>query len=326
MNIYSSLSLISFFIQLTFFLLIFFQHNHHLSKKLLFYQSFLLGFVGLSFINLNILNPDINLVIVKVKSIFWLAIGYMFLNFTCSFLKTPKPAWSYFLYIVFNIFIAISLTTKLVIKDVTLFEWGYDILPGPLFLASVLICVATPALYSCFLMFKKLLIDELPSRTKKEIRQVILATIIPLIFGIIWDAVIPVIYPSFKYIRLSSSITVIQIFFIYRVLSKNLITPLDAFNVSSFIFRNTSNAILIANQNGTIQHANKASISILKKPYSNLLNQNINHIINHPDYNSSNTYSHNHLPNSSHSISQLTVQGFDEKHLQKIIVIHKVSE
>ena len=131
MNYYS-------FIPLTAFLIVFFIFSSIVSikEKTKFIKSLiLLTFVVsilyiIDFINWSLIFNKYITLRLKIASILWISLGFLYLNTIYSFINKKKDIIYFIIFLFTLIVILISLFTDKIIYGYKIYFWGVDILPG----------------------------------------------------------------------------------------------------------------------------------------------------------------------------------------------------
>ena len=226
MNIYSLLPLIAFFANIILGCFLLYRDSKDKLNRLFSLFTFALAIWAITdFLTFTALTPEIGL--------YWDKIGMIGSSFTPVFLLQyflvfsknkfiSKKGFFILLYLPAIFFIFAGLTTNLISKQGETVYWGQNTHPGVLFFPFTIYVAGyiLIGLFSCYKFYK------LTTKTteKKQTMLLIVATSIPLIGGIITEA-IPDLF-GFKILPLSTTLTTIASLIIaYAIFKYKLMTP-----------------------------------------------------------------------------------------------------
>ena len=102
--------------------------------------------------------PEIFLLpIIKIKSIFFIYIGYLFLHFIYIIFKLKKDIFYKIVFVICHLSILISLSTNLIIKGYDITSFGIREAPGILFAYILFLSIAIPGIYCSIYIFINLI-------------------------------------------------------------------------------------------------------------------------------------------------------------------------
>lgn len=218
------------------------NRSSKLSKAYLIYIGSIMGWLLMDLIGRIIFTDITPLYYLRIMSIFWLYLGIGMLNFIYVLLeKKYDPLFKYLAWL-YPLSLIISLTTKM------------SVLPGVLFLPTLILGICVPSFYGIFLIIDRL------RKTKNEIlgfqlKLIITGIISVIVIGMATD-VIP-IFLGYKFDwRLGSAIACVQAFFILPALLKYHFIAFPVGEVAFSLFTNANEAIIAIDNNGIILRTN----------------------------------------------------------------------
>lgn len=217
-------------------------------------------------------------VFLKLESVFWLSIGFWFLNFTYKLLDKPRDMFFYSTGGIAFLAIIISLTTNFIINDYIRFFWGVDASTGPLYMFFIFLSIVIPGSYGIHIMIKTLA-ETRNMLLKHSLPLIITGTVFSLVLGFIANVFIPHILNLRNSFQFAESASAIQSIFIFVAVYKYRLFGLDLEDFSKLLFNSTEDAVIILNNDDKIVQMNKSAENIFEQSFSELQNQNLNQIV-----------------------------------------------
>ena len=264
----------------------------------------------------------------KISSLIWLPAGFYFLNFTYALLNRKKDRIFYTSLIFSVLSVIISISTNLVINGYTKHYWGTSQKSGSLFLPTVIIALALPAIYALYLIDKKRKETE-DDNTKKQLDLVFQGTSVLVLVGIFSDVIFPEILGINHFLRVANTGTVIQSIFIFRAVAKYNFLSIGIEESAHALFTNVEDGIILADKNGHIIQMNDALKEMFHINNSDVDIRNVSSIFE--EYNMERDYKNHEIKiqmneeQKTVSLSQATVkqQNVD---LGKILIVRNITE
>ena len=263
----------------------------------------------------------------EYRPIFWLPLGYLFVNLSYSLFDKKPDLYHYFYLVCVIISIGLSWTTNLVVLDYEKIDFYIASDPGKLFLPVIFFVIVLPCFHSYRLIFIHMMKAE--SRIIKiQLGLLLSGTFLMFLVGMTTDIILPYILKVTSPIRLGSSIMVIQALFVLPAILKYdfLSTPMD--KIISNIFQESGDGLIVTDNQGNIQNLNEAAVKMLNIEFNQAMNSPIENFINQIDVNINNISLDTQLNtnpeiNVSISVSPLVRAGLS---LGKMILIRDISD
>lgn len=214
------------------------------------------------------INPEWYHPILVIQSIFWIPVGFLFLNFVYMFIRR-KRNHVYWIFLGFNVAaILLSVFTDLVNHGYREEQWGVIHNPGPLHIWIVLGPVLMSMMYGVFLLFHRMLKTHDPQERKK-LNIVVSGTAITSIFALFSAVIIPDVFdirvmPSTHDVALTLYAIVIFI-----AIEKYSFLKIKVADVSNDMFAKMRDGIVILDKHDRVQHINPSAMKMLNIPFSN---------------------------------------------------------
>jgi len=196
-----------------------------------------------------------------ICSIFWLAVGFWFLNFVYVFLNREKD-WIYktiFVGAIIAILTSLSsFKTKLVLARPIQYDWGVDQVAGPLFDLFVLTAITIPIVLGIVFLVRKrkTLTDVLQ---KKQLSFLIAAAATTIIVGLITNIIIPDILGVEGAFQPAGATAVIMSILIFIAVSKYEFLTLTIEEVAQDLFMNVQDGVIILDSDAKIVQCNNSA-------------------------------------------------------------------
>jgi len=196
----------------------------------------------------------------KIQSIFYLSIGFMFTNFSYRFLEKKRDTVYYLFLGAVLIAVPLSLFTDLVIHDYTPLYWGPGIIGGPLYVFLIFSLIVPQFSYSLILLYRRM------RRTDNfvERRQIILFLLGNIIAGVA-SIISVVIFPEFlgmNPLPLHDVGIMFHLGFISWAIVRYRFLSLDVEDVASDLFSSVQDGVVITNRDSNLLQANTAALKI----------------------------------------------------------------
>ncbi len=262
MNIYLWTPLIALLINVFTWSYIFAQSRKTPEKKAyLIYCMFLILW---QFTTLLLRTPDVHFYtffLLKLRAVFWLPVGFLFLNFMYVFLKQKKN-FTFFLFFCFvPISIIVNFFTDLLIKGITHSPWGQDEVTGRLWLWIISSTMVLPFIISLVKTSRELL-NKPDKNYKYQLILLFTGTSISLFFAFTTDVILPEFFNNSNYVWMSSSFSGIQSFFVFLAITKYRFLKFDLRDVAHDLFANIDDAIILLDNSDQIIEANPTAKNI----------------------------------------------------------------
>ncbi|MBI4080580.1 MAG: PAS domain S-box protein [Candidatus Levybacteria bacterium] len=224
------------------------------------------------------ITPEIFEILNKISALGYVFLPSVFLLFSLSFTDHAKLTRSILFWIVVFIpsviFLFISWTTNLIVvhrvEDAVKMQWGYDPIRGPLFSAFLFWFEVMMAVSIAFLIQRYRAEENL--LRKRQVLLVLIAILIPFLFGSVTDGFLPIagisLFPSA--VPLTSITGVLITFAMYRygLFELNPITILSSIG----------DGMITLDRFENITHVNKAAEEMLGIHHSELLGKSIDDV------------------------------------------------
>lgn len=196
----------------------------------------------------------------KIQSIFYLSIGFMFTNFSYRFLEKKRDTVYYLFLSAVLIAVPLSLFTDLVIRDYTPLYWGPGIIGGPLYVFLIFSLILPQFSYSLILLYRRM------RRTDNfvERRQIVLFLLGNVIAGVA-SIISVVIFPQFLNMNplpLHDIGIMFHLGFISWAIVRYRFLSLDVEDVASDLFSSVQDGVVITNRDSNLLEANQAALRI----------------------------------------------------------------
>jgi PAS domain S-box-containing protein len=261
MNIYAVLALLSIVASLSLGLYIFFSNPREKQNRLYTLVSLSLAFWSYTyFLLFTAQSLQTYLIADKLSTAGTSLVAIFLLHFYLRFTKRmPGMLALISLYLVQIIFVILDYTTQLIVVSATVVPGGYEMIRGPLYLPYTGI-VAIYVLIGLFLLFRFHREVKSP-REKNQVKLVMVASGIPLVFAIVFEVLPPVFgLHDILVTPLVSSITGFCIG--YAMLRYGLMTITQEMAAENIV-ETMSDYLIVADDQGNIALANRACLDAL---------------------------------------------------------------
>ena len=213
----------------------------------------------------------------KLQSIFYLSIGFVFTNFSYRFLNKQKDA----VYIVFLtailIAVPISLGSNWFIRDYTPLYWGPAIVGGPLYVPLIFSLIIPQYTYSLILLYGRMRV----TRDSAEKQQIILFLSGNILAALV-SLVSVVIFPEFlgmNPLPLHDIGIMIHLGFISWAIVKYRFLALNVDDIATDLFSNVKEGVVLLDIHSKVLQANNAALTIFNVSTPNQLDSRISNLL-----------------------------------------------
>ncbi len=196
--------------------------------------------------------------LIKIGSIGWFSLGFLFLRFIYTILNRAKDWVHHLVFAGMLASITVGLATDLVTAGAERLGRGWHIIAGPLHTPLTSLVIALPALYCITLILLEIRRTS-DSVRNSQLRFLTVGTSIVLVFGMATDVVLPNIFGIKDFVLLASSATTIQSLFIYVAVIRHRFMALSIGEVANAVLAELVDGVLIATPEGWITEVNTAA-------------------------------------------------------------------
>jgi signal transduction histidine kinase len=196
----------------------------------------------------------------KLQSIFYLSIGFVFTNFSYHFLAKKKDAVYYIFLAAIVISIPLSLSTDLLIKSYTPLYWGPAIIGGPLYVPLIFALIIPQYTYSLILLYRRMGVT-----TDASEKQQIVLFLSGNILAALVSLVSVVIFPEFlgmNPLPLHDIGIMIHLGFISWAIVKYRFLALNVEVIATDLFSNVKEGVVLLDIHSHVLQANSAALKI----------------------------------------------------------------
>lgn len=244
-------------------------------KAYILYSSIVAGYVLTEFLNITLLHYSLNFALLKFQSLFWINAGSAFYVFSIAMAEKRHTSLYKIYFIGSFLFSLVSLTTDLVISGIGPYASGYDIVPGKLFMFTVLVFVVMPFVLGVFEICRYLFRERKYSKVASKSALILIGTLISVGIAIMTDAVMPHFLNMDSVYRVGASFSVIQTLFIYVAIHDKYISKVRIEDLNHLIYRSSNNPIILLDTDDKISHCNEAAYEISSQKYSDVYGQSL---------------------------------------------------
>ena len=219
MSTYSLLLIFVLMINLHYLLSLISLKNDNNKKAALFFFIIITLWVVQDFLNFTFPYEKYLTFRLKITSIFWLPLGFLYLNIVYNFINKKKDAIYNFFLIYLIISILISIFTNYLIISFKKYSWGIDIIPGNLYSQITSSAVFLPFFYSLYLLVHQLIKNKI-NNLKKEIIIFISGILFILFISFMTNVALPYIFKIKNFIPLNSLVSFAPVILIYYIIKK----------------------------------------------------------------------------------------------------------
>lgn len=211
---------------------------------------------------INSIDLEFGLALQRVMSVFWLSIGFLFLNFVFEMLNKKRNA-QYYLALIFSvILITTSVFSDKIISGVDKVFWGIVLVFGDWILFA-LVLVVSPMVYALSLILKARK-TETDRRLKDIYKILVVGSILVIILESSVDIILPVVFHT-KIISMATLGNAILAAFLLWIIGKYRFLELSFEEFSKNIFDKVNEGVIITSVGGTTLMMNNAAKNFLKK-------------------------------------------------------------
>ena len=196
----------------------------------------------------------------KLQSIFYLSIGFVFTNFSYRFLN-KKPDAIYFVFLAaILIAVPVSLFSNWVINGYTPLYWGPAIVGGPLYVLLIFSLIVPQYTYSLILLYGRMRV----TRDAAEKQQIILFLSGNILAALV-SIVSVVIFPEFlgmNPLPLHDIGIMIHLGFISWAIVKYRFLALNVDDIATDLFSNVKEGVVLLDIHSKVLQANNAALKI----------------------------------------------------------------
>ena len=196
----------------------------------------------------------------KLQSIFYLSIGFVFTNFSYRFLNKDKDAIYFVFLAAILIAVPISLGSSWVIKGYTPLYWGPAIVGGPLYVPLIFSLIVPQYTYSLVLLYGRMRV----TRDSAEKQQIILFLSGNILAALV-SIVSVVIFPEFlgmNPLPLHDIGIMIHLGFISWAIVKYRFLALNVDDIATDLFSNVNEGVVLLDIHSQVLQANNAALNI----------------------------------------------------------------
>jgi PAS domain S-box-containing protein len=215
-----------------------------------------------------------NDVLIFLNPIFWLPIGFLYLNFSYAYLSRKRD-FIYFLSLFLTSWtIVISLATSLMGRGYEIKVWGPLPLAGVLYYPSVLFDLLLPCVYSLFLLYRCFRsIDDI--NQKNQLLLIILGTWLGLLVGTFTDIILSHTFHLTNVIPLGSTGGAILSIFVFFAMTRYRFLTIDIEDIASDLFANVQDGIILLKNEDSVIQMNKTAQQLFNLESEDLLESKI---------------------------------------------------
>lgn len=203
---------------------------------------------------------DTGIFMERVKAIFWISPGYLFLAFSYALLKREKDFIYYLTLVLTFVFIGLVFFTDKIVKGSEHFYWGDFPVFGQWMLAVTLFLIAP--MFFCVYLLARAYKSEENEHTKKAYLSVIIGSTISILLATITSVFLPKLF-NIRVISMSDVGNAILSFYLFRAIGKYRFLQLNLEEIGKIIFDKVGEGIVITSQKGEILMMNKSVQQLL---------------------------------------------------------------
>ena len=186
----------------------------------------------------------------KLTSVFWIPIGFLFLNFIYHWLQKEKDLIYRIFFSSAIVSILISLGSQMIINY------------GVLYVPISMLVIILPIIYGAVLLYQDFKRSQKDSLLRRQLSLMVLGVVISLGLGLIIGISLPVVFKVQEWYFLTSSLTGLQALFVLPALVKFnfLATPIQ--EVTGELFEHSPQAVLIISPSENVIHTNNSAVDL----------------------------------------------------------------
>jgi PAS domain S-box-containing protein len=268
-------------------------------------------------------------ILIFLNPIFWLPIGFLFLNFSYAYLNRKRDFFYFFSLFLTVSTIVVSLATNLMGRGYEIKFWGPLPLSGVLYYPSVLLDLLLPCVYSLSLLYRCFCkIDDV--NQKNQLILIIFGTGIGLSVGSFTDIILSHTFHLLNVIPLGSTGGAILSIFVFFAIIKYRFLTIDIGDVADDLFSNVQDGIIILKGEDSIIQINQTARNMFNLLGEDLLSIRISGLIDNYNYmqkyNDFETKLFDNVNKQTKvvSLSQSTIR-FANREVGKILIIRDIT-
>ena len=263
MNYYALIPLLSSFVLIGFAAYVLaLQSSRLVSLFLAFNTTLLIWNLG-EFLNWTVLPDEMIGSTIKILSVFWQLIGLFGLLFAYQLIGRKYDWVIKSLTVFIGLTVLLTVTTDLFSAGFYQTYWGRVIKPGPIYLPVLSITVVLPLLYCIYLSLLTLR-KKVKDNISKSLKLFALGLSISVVIAGTTDLIIPNLLKQWDFLQLGSCTAVIFCFFMLRAINKYKFLQITAEDLAEDLFMDSSESVVLLNEDGSIQKFNPAAHELLK--------------------------------------------------------------
>jgi len=223
-------------------------------------------------------------ILIKFKSIFWISVGFLFLNFIYKIFCKNNDIFYYISLSLVIISIILSITTDLIIDNYSIKYWGIKEHQNILSTPVILIVITLPFIYSFFIITRRIL----HTNDKYKLIQyklLLIGSAIPLLLGLFSNLIIPNFMGITDFPELAGPGSVIQSFLLFIAITKFRFMTIGVDEISNVLFKNVKDGVIILDNNSDIIQINHAGLEILNVSHIPNNELKVENLIENYDFN-----------------------------------------
>ena len=209
-------------------------------------------------------------VIIRLQAIFWMPLSLLFLNFTYSLLSKKRDNIFYFFWVTIISSIIITLFSNKVLLSYKDFNFGTMAFTGAWFLPITFLGIIPAAIYSLYLIGKEANIFNSNKHNSEtpfvslQLKILFFGSIICLIIAVTTNIFFDEVLGYSGEVHLASlSLSIQSLFLLPAIIKYNFLNqPMET--LGDELYLNSSDAVLITNQQGIILNLNKSARELFK--------------------------------------------------------------
>lgn len=198
------------------------------------------------------------LVLMKIRSLFWLAAVFLFLNFTYALLDRKRDWIWYGFAVACFCAQAASLSTDWIVHGTRTFYWGSDTTLGPLGGAAMVGLVLLPGLHALRLIFRAMVFAT-NEQLKNQLKTLLIGAALGFGCGFTTDYLLPEVVGFHDIVQLASFGTVILSLYTFVAIVQHQFLTVSLEEVAEKLFANVNDAVILLDNVGVVVKANPAA-------------------------------------------------------------------
>ena len=261
MNYYIALPLVAVIVNIIITTYVFAQNRRSpVNRAYILLSVFFILWMFFDVIHWSPIDPAWITPLLKIQSLFWLPVGFLFTHFTYAFLNKKSDA-IYYSFLAFAIAVSIiSVSGDMMFKGHSREFFGTGIVAGPLFVPVSLITVGC-FIYSLILLGIRLTTSS-DAVEKKQIMLVLSGTGVAVVMVVLSMIVLPQLY-GIPVLPLSHTGIMIHLGFIFAAIIKYRFFSIGLEDVANDLFSNVRDGVLILNKKYDVLQINNSARDML---------------------------------------------------------------